>query len=243
MTLKTKKLRIGVVLVALKNLSRQHLENTRGSNAWTWVEMGYCEGLDSSIMVFVGSIIIINGRITACRGNHEHPTIQTLFPNNSAVFQGNKTAIYSDGAVLHSCFEWHEGAPIGSTGQGQSSHLKSIEPLWSILGTRGRNKFLPPTCAKQLEDDEWNKTSRSPCQGELRLCWIQEAVHRSVNKEMCAVSVVCLIFFPYHTVFIYLINMSQIKVNVPEKVKDREKKEIRKTIYAANKVYVSLCIC
>jgi hypothetical protein len=50
--------------------------------------------LGSSIVVqyFVGPIIALNGRISSREyvnrlGNQVHPMIQTLFPNNDAVFQ------------------------------------------------------------------------------------------------------------------------------------------------------------
>jgi transposase len=42
----------------------------------------------------------------------------------------------------------------------QSPDLNIIEPLWSVLGTRVRNRFPPPASLKQLEgviQDEWYK--------------------------------------------------------------------------------------
>jgi hypothetical protein len=39
--------------------------------------------------------------------------------------------------------------------------MNIIETLWSVLETRVRNRFLPPTLLKQLENDlqeEWYKT-------------------------------------------------------------------------------------
>jgi hypothetical protein len=38
--------------------------------------------------------------------------------------------------------------------------LNNIEPLWSVLETRARNRFPPATSLKQLEDvprEEWYK--------------------------------------------------------------------------------------
>jgi hypothetical protein len=38
--------------------------------------------------------------------------------------------------------------------------LNIIEPLWSVLETKARNRFPPPTSLKQLEDvlqEEWYK--------------------------------------------------------------------------------------
>jgi hypothetical protein len=40
----------------------------------------------------------------------------------------------------------------------QSPDLYSVKPLWSVLETRVRNRFPPPTSLKQLEDvlqEEW----------------------------------------------------------------------------------------
>jgi hypothetical protein len=42
----------------------------------------------------------------------------------------------------------------------QSSDLNIIEPLWSVLETRVRSRFPPPTSLKQLEDvlqTQWYK--------------------------------------------------------------------------------------
>jgi hypothetical protein len=41
--------------------------------------------------------------------------------------------------------------------------LNIIEPLWSVLETRVRNRFLPPISLKQLEDvlqEAWYKVSQ-----------------------------------------------------------------------------------
>jgi hypothetical protein len=52
----------------------------------------------------VSLIIILHGQITAREyvnrlGNHVHPMIQTLFPNNDAVFQDDKAPIHTAGTV------------------------------------------------------------------------------------------------------------------------------------------------
>jgi hypothetical protein len=49
----------------------------------------------------------------------------------------------------------------------QLPDLNITEPLWSVLETRVRNRFPPPTSLKQFEDvlqEEWYKTCRSPFQ-------------------------------------------------------------------------------
>jgi hypothetical protein len=66
----------------------------------------FCDGLRSNIVVkySVGPIITFHGRITAReyvdrRGNQVHPMIQTLFPNNDAVFQDDSAPIHIAGTV------------------------------------------------------------------------------------------------------------------------------------------------
>jgi hypothetical protein len=65
-----------------------------------------CDGLGSNIAVqySIGSIITLPGRVTAREyvnrlGNQVHPMIQTLFPNNDAVFQDNNASIHTAGTV------------------------------------------------------------------------------------------------------------------------------------------------
>jgi hypothetical protein len=71
-----------------------------------------------------------------------------------------------DNAPLHtagtvqSWFEDHEGELQHLPWPAQSPDLNIIEPLWSVLETRVRNRFPPPTPLKQLEDvlqEEWCK--------------------------------------------------------------------------------------
>jgi hypothetical protein len=52
----------------------------------------------------VGSIFTVHGRLTAREyvdrlGNQVHPMIQTLFPNNDAVFQDDNSSIHTAGTV------------------------------------------------------------------------------------------------------------------------------------------------
>jgi hypothetical protein len=60
----------------------------------------------------VGIIITLHGRITAREyldrlGNQVHPMIQTLFPNNDAVFQDVNAPIHTAG-IVRVWFEEHE---------------------------------------------------------------------------------------------------------------------------------------
>jgi hypothetical protein len=83
--------------------------------------------------------------------------IQTLFPNNNAVFQDDNSPIHAAGTV-QSWFEEHEGELQHLPWPAQSPDLNIIEPLWSVLETRVRKRFPPPTSLKQLEDvlqKEW----------------------------------------------------------------------------------------
>jgi hypothetical protein len=71
--------------------------------------------LGSNIVVTysVCAITTLHGRITAREyldrlGNQVHLMIQTLFPNNDAVFQDDNAPIHTAGSV-QSWFEEHEG--------------------------------------------------------------------------------------------------------------------------------------
>jgi hypothetical protein len=87
----------------------------------------------------------------------------------------------------------------------QSPDLNIIEPLWSILETRMRNRFPPPSSLKQVEDiqEKWYKfsyglfkTCTSPFQEGLRQYWRQWLVQHHINKEICTVSVMFPLFCP-----------------------------------------------
>jgi transposase len=77
--------------------------------------------------------------------------IQTLFSNNYAVFQGDNERIHTDRTV-QSRFEESESELQHFPWSPQSPDLNTIEPLWSVLETRVRNRFQPPTSLKQPED-------------------------------------------------------------------------------------------
>jgi hypothetical protein len=77
--------------------------------------------------------------------------IQTLFPNNDRVFQDDSAPIHT-AETGQSWFEKHEGELQHLPWPAQSPDLNIIKPLWTVLKTRVKNRFPPPTSRKQLED-------------------------------------------------------------------------------------------
>jgi hypothetical protein len=100
----------------------------------------------------------------------------------------------------------HEGELQHLPWPAQSPHLNIVEPLWSVLETRVRNRFPPPTSLNQVEDVlqeerekillETVKTCTSLFQEGLRLYWKQKVIqhHITSNKELCTVSVMFPLF-------------------------------------------------
>jgi hypothetical protein len=90
------------------------------------------------------------------------------------------------------------------------------EPLWSVLETRVRNRFPPPTSLKQLEDilqEEWYKIPLETVQNlyesilrSLAAVLKAKVVLRHINKEMCTVSVVFPLFCRTHIHHVYTHN-------------------------------------
>jgi hypothetical protein len=75
-----------------------------GSNSGT--RERFCDCLGSNIVVqySVGPDNTLHGRITAREyvdtlGNQVHPMIQTLYPNNDAVYHGDNVPIHTAGTV------------------------------------------------------------------------------------------------------------------------------------------------
>jgi hypothetical protein len=85
--------------------------------------------------------------------------IQTLFRNDGAVSQDDNAPIHTAGTV-QSWFDQHEGELQHLPWPAQSQNLNIAEPLWSVLETRVRNRFPPPTSPMQLENflqEKWYK--------------------------------------------------------------------------------------
>jgi hypothetical protein len=77
--------------------------------------------------------------------------IQTLFPNNDAVFRNDNAPIHTAGTV-QSWLQEHEGELVTSSLAITSPDLNIIEPLWSVLETSVRNRFPPAKSLKRPED-------------------------------------------------------------------------------------------
>jgi hypothetical protein len=102
----------------------------------------------------VGPIITLYGQNTVMKyvdrlGNRVHPTIQSLFLNNDAVFLDHSAPTHPAGTV-QSWFEEHEVELQHLPSPTNSSDLNVRETLWSVLDTRVRNRFPLPTCLKKL---------------------------------------------------------------------------------------------
>ena len=106
-------------------------------------------------------IITLNGQITASDyvdivGNQVHLMVQ-MFPDNDAVFQDNNSSIHTARSV-QSWFEENEDELQQLPWPAHVPDLNIIEPLWSVLESKIRSRYLPPTPLKQLEDvlhEEW----------------------------------------------------------------------------------------
>jgi hypothetical protein len=127
--------------------------------------------------------------------------IQMLFPNNDAVFQDDYAPIHTAGTV-QSWFGEQEGELQHLPWPAQSPRLNTIEPFWSVLKTRIRNRFPPPKSLKQPEE-EWYKILLETVQNlyksiSRRIAAVlkTKVVQHHINKEMYMVSLVFPLFYP-----------------------------------------------
>jgi hypothetical protein len=127
-------------------------------------------------------------------GHQVHSIIQTLFPNNDAVFRDDNAPIHTAGTV-QSWFEQHEGELQHLPLPAQSPNLNISETLWSILETRMRNKFPPPIFLKQLED-KWYKILLETVQNLHECIQRTAAAWKAEGSPICVVSVVFPLNFP-----------------------------------------------
>ena len=125
-----------------------------------------------------GPIITLNGRITASdyvdtSGNQVHPVVQMLFPNNDVIFKDGISPIHTVRSVL-SWFEEHEDALQTFSWPAQSPNVNIIEQLWSVLESRVRSRFPPPSL-KQLQDvlqDDWYSIPLEPTRNLYESIWV-----------------------------------------------------------------------
>jgi hypothetical protein len=101
----------------------------------------FYDGLVNNILVnySVGRVVALHIRITAIKYvgrlcNQVHSMIQTLFPNNNAVFRKDNAHIYTAGTV-QSWIEEHDGKLQHLPWITQSPDLNNTEPLWSVSET------------------------------------------------------------------------------------------------------------
>jgi hypothetical protein len=122
----------------------------------------FCDGLGSNIVVqpSIGSILTLYGRITAREyvrrlGNQVHPTIsekQCSFPRR----QRRNSHSWNCSVMVWRAWKWTSASSLASTFTTYDHHWTT--PVSSE--TSVRNRFLPPTPLKQLEDvlqEEWYK--------------------------------------------------------------------------------------
>jgi transposase len=76
---------------------------------------------------------------------------QMLFANNDAIFQDDNAPVHTDRSV-QSWFEEREGELQHLPWPAQSPDLNTIEPFWSVVEARVRNRFPRPASLNQLED-------------------------------------------------------------------------------------------
>jgi len=130
--------------------------------------------------------------------------VQVLFPNNDAIFQDDNSPIHTARSV-QSRFEKHEYALQHLLWLAQLPTLCFMEPLWSVLESRVRNRF-PSSSLKQLEE-EWYSI---PLETIQNLCM---SVPRRIQAVLQLVSFLdilinkCVYFTAVSIIFVYPLYM------------------------------------
>jgi len=104
--------------------------------------------------------ITLNSQITASDyvdivGNQVHLMVQMMFLTMMQFF---KISFIHTARSVQSWFEEHEDAFQHLPWPAQLPDLNIVKPLWSVLESRLRIRFFPPTPLKQLDDvlhEEW----------------------------------------------------------------------------------------
>jgi hypothetical protein len=113
-------------------------------------------GYSIVVQYSVGPTITLHGPITAREyvdrlGNQMHPSHEPDISKQRCSFQDDNAPIHTAGTV-QTWFDEHEGELQHLPWPAYSPDMNITEPLWSVLETRARNRFSPPTSLKQLED-------------------------------------------------------------------------------------------
>jgi len=134
-------------------------------------------------------------------GSRVHPMIQMLFPNNNAVFQDDSLPIHIARCVK-SWFEEHEDALKHLPWPAQLPDLNIIKPLFSVLESRVRSRFPPPSSLKQLGDvlhEKWYNIPLETIQN------IHDSVPRGIQAvlqtavaELCVNKEMCICHYCFH---------------------------------------------
>lgn len=110
----------------------------------------------------MGPMITLQGRITGkdyvtILADHVHPMVQCLFPNGDAVYQDDKAPIHT-AHIVQDWFCEHEDDLSHLPWPPQSPDLNIIEPLWSTLERKVRDRYPPPSSLPELAtvlQEEW----------------------------------------------------------------------------------------
>jgi hypothetical protein len=129
--------------------------------------------------------------------------IKTLFPNNDAVFKDDSAHIHTFGTV-QSWIEEHEDELQHLPWPELSPNLDTTEPLWAVLETTVRNRFLSPTSLKQLLlQEEWynipleiSKLARIHSKKDSDCTVGKRWSNAILIRKMRTVSVACPLFCP-----------------------------------------------
>ena len=77
--------------------------------------------------------------------------VNMFFPDSDAVFQDDNSPIHTARSVQF-WLELHENALHHLPWPARLPDLNIIEPLWSVLESRVRSRFPPPSPLKHLQD-------------------------------------------------------------------------------------------
>ena len=137
--------------------------------------------------------------------NQVHPMVQILFPDNDAVFQDDSSPMHTARSVQF-WFEEHEDKLQHLPWTAQLPDLYIIEPLSSVLESRMRNRFPPPSSIMQPEDillEEWYNIPLETVQTlyesiprRIQASLQANGTRLHINKEMCIL----------HTYFHYFVH-------------------------------------